>query len=340
MIGRTARGPLAQRFIQFAAEARRYEGPLYEVLSRQTALDEELLDVACHVRRPPVPNVFFAAVHFLLTEQPQHALSSFYGSLSERPRPAADAPPAFRDFVLANKAGLFPLLDTRITQTNEVSRCSFLVPAFTLLHQRLGRPLSLIDVGCSAGLHLIWDRYHYDYGGREVGDARASVSISCQLRGPLMPPLPGRFPECSFRVGIDLSPVDLSDTVERRWFYALIWPDHGPRRRLAAAAAAELLRNPPEMVKGNAVDVLESQLRRAPPDSSLVLYNSAALCQGGPEDEHAIARVLMACSSGRPLQWLHCEGEEMLLRTVDGGSIVEEKLANKDGHGRWLEWLA
>ena len=50
-------------------------------LSRQIAEDEELLGVASHVRRPPVPNVFLAAVHFLLAEAPEHELSAFYASL-------------------------------------------------------------------------------------------------------------------------------------------------------------------------------------------------------------------------------------------------------------------
>jgi len=58
---------VSQRFKQFAVDADVYSGPLYAALSRQVALDEDLLIVACHVRRPPIQNVFFAAVHFLLT---------------------------------------------------------------------------------------------------------------------------------------------------------------------------------------------------------------------------------------------------------------------------------
>jgi hypothetical protein len=332
---------LAQRFTRFADEARTYEGPLYEELSLQIAADEDLLAVARHVRRPPIPNVFFAAVHFLLAEKPEHDLSMFYGSVCDDPRPASDAGPAFRDFVLSNTDSLIPLLETRITQTNEVARCSYLLPAFVVAHQSAGgRPLALIDVGCSAGLHLNWDRYHYDYGVAQVGDPRSAVSIRCELRGPVRPPLPATFPECRFRLGIDLNPVDVRNPTERRWFEALIWPDHPARRRLAAAAIEELLRNPPALVKGDAVDVLGEQLKLVPPETSLVVYNSAALCQGGEVDQQAIRQVLSAFSSRRPLHWLHCESLEMLHRAIDAGRIVETKLANIDGHGRWLEWLA
>ena len=131
----------------------------------------------------------------------------------------------------------------------------------------------------------------------------------------------------------------MRDPIERRWFDALIWPEHAHRRRLAAAAIDELLRDPPPIVKGDAVDVLQPQLARVPPDATLVVYNSAALCQGGPADETAIAKVLTTFSLRRPIYWLHCESEEVRLRAIDRGRMSEAMLANKDGHGRWLEWL-
>jgi hypothetical protein len=339
-VGDAGRAQLARRFTRFADEARVYTGPLYAALSRHIATDDDLLDVARHVRRPPVPNVFFAAVHFLLADDPAHELSAFYGSLSDHPRPPDDAHAAFRDFVLINRAALIPLLETRITQTNEVSRCSSLMPALTAVHHLSGgRPLALIDVGCSAGLHLLWDRYRYDYGVAQTGDINAAVSIVCELRGPVMPPMPRIFPPCPYRIGIDLNPVDLRDPIERRWFDALIWPEHAARRSLAAAAIEELLRDPPTIVRGDARDVLYAQLSAVPSDTALVVYNSAALCQGGAVEERAIAEVLRDVSGQRPIDWLHCENEEVVLRHVDGRRIAQTKLANKDGHGRWLEWL-
>ena len=332
---------VSQRFSRFSVEADAYAGPLYAALSSQVALDEDLLAVARHVRRPPIPNVFFAAVHFLLSEAPQHELSQFYGSLCGEPRPPREAHHAFRNFVLANADRLVPLLETRITQTNEVGRCSFLLPSFAFVHDRAGgRPLALIDVGCSAGLHLFWDRYHYDYGSAQAGDPNATVRITCELRGTVTPPVATPLPECSFRLGIDLNPIDLTDPIARRWFEALIWPEHAGRRRLAAAAIDELLRDPPVFVKGDAVALLDAQLRQVPSDATLLVYNCAALCQGGPDEEAAIAKILTAASLRQPIYWLHCENEEAQLRAIDRGRMIQTKLANIDGHGRRLEWLS
>lgn len=199
---RTADAPLARRFLQFADETRAYDGPLYETLSRHIARDPALLRIASHVRRPPVPNVFFAAVHFLLVETPAHELAEFHG-LSAHPRPPAEAQHVFREFVLSNSDRLIPLLETRITQTNEVSRGTSLLPSLTHVYGSAGgRPLALIDVGCSAGLHLRWDSYHYGYGAAQAGDPRAAVRLRCELRGEVMPPIPTVFPECVFRRSI------------------------------------------------------------------------------------------------------------------------------------------
>jgi hypothetical protein len=331
---------LAGVFERFGDEARTYASPLYEALSHQIARDEEVLAVARHGWRPPVPNVLFAAVHFLLAESRDHPLARFYGSLSTHALPAADAYPHFRQFVLANRSRVIALLETRITQTNEVGRCSYLLPAFTAIHRTAdGRPLALIDVGCSAGLHLVWDRYFYDYGEVWAGDAASPVKITCELRGDVVPPVPERFPECAFRLGIDLQPVDLTHPIERRWFESLIWPEHLRRRQLASAAIGEFLRNAPRLVKGDATKVLAAHLDEVPQDACLVVYNTASLCQGGMVEEDAVKSVLTAHSLRRRIEWLYCERDVVLRRTLFETHLVEQHLANKDGHGRWLEWL-
>ena len=85
--------------------------------------------------------------------------------------------------------------------------------------------------------------------------------------------------------------------------------------------------------------MLDVQLEQVPSDATLIGYNSAALCQGGLDDEAAIAKILTAFSARRPIHWLHCENEEVRLRAIVRGRMTQTKLANNDGHGRWLEWL-
>ncbi len=71
-------------------------------------------------------------------------------------------------------------MTTRSTQTSEPGRCATLL----LLLARLPQPLALLEVGASAGLCLLPDRYGYDYqvAGRHQrlipSDASAETSIS------------------------------------------------------------------------------------------------------------------------------------------------------------------
>jgi hypothetical protein len=83
----------------------------------------------------PLPNLFFAAVHFLLLQDPAAPLGQFYPSLFSTAASPEAAYPAFRAFCLAHAAALQHLLARRRVQTNEVSRCAYLFPAFALVAQ-------------------------------------------------------------------------------------------------------------------------------------------------------------------------------------------------------------
>jgi Uncharacterized protein conserved in bacteria (DUF2332) len=95
-------------------------------------------------------------------------------------------------------------------------------------------PLALVEVGASAGLCLLPDRYAYDYGGTIVGDPASPVRLACQPHGPV--PIPAAPPEVVWRRGIDLAPVDLDDPRTSAGWRAASgptsrtgWPGCGPR---------------------------------------------------------------------------------------------------------------
>jgi hypothetical protein len=243
--------------------------------------------------------------------------------------------------LLNSRTEIIPILQSRITQTNEVRRCAYLLPSFQWVYEKGGRQdLSLIDVGCSAGLHLLWDRYHYDYGSVQTGNPDSTVQIDCELRGSLMPPIPEMFPSCAYRVGVDLHPIDLRNPQERLWLEALVFPDHVDRRILLNAAIAEALPNPLPIVAGDVTELLPRMLSLVPAATSLCVYHCHAMCQLSEQDWKAFEEMLLAQSRNREIFWLLAEGYEVQLRHLQNGEVRREKLAGKDGHGRWLEWLA
>ncbi len=174
---------LARRFTTFAEVDCRGYSPLYETLSVAIADDEELLGLLARARpgqRRPV--LFMAAVNFL-------------GGMGEFP--------AFREFCLDNRDALLSIIETRATQTNEVGRSAVLLPAFL----RNPEPLALIEVGASAGLNLLFDRYGYDYDGSLLGTGPPVLECSSSV-------VPDRFPAVASRIGIDREPVDVTDGLE------------------------------------------------------------------------------------------------------------------------------
>ena len=89
---------LAQRFDRFAQRECRVS-PLYERLSRGIAHDPGVLSIAVHAREgQPVPNLFLAAVHYLLLKGVEHPLTAFYASLSHVISQTDDPYPSFRVF--------------------------------------------------------------------------------------------------------------------------------------------------------------------------------------------------------------------------------------------------
>jgi len=338
---------LAQRFERFAVEQFQGYSPLYEKLALGIAEDRELLStIFSDIEDQAVmPLLFLGSVHFLLLNGVDHPLALFYPSVTEQPANPESAYPAFRSFCLEHRAEIRKMLKARRVQTNEVQRCACLFPAFEVISRRSGgKPLALVEIGTSAGLHLYWDRYSYDYGdGGVYGDPTSSVRIKCELRGGASPPLPERTPQVAQRTGLDLNPLDVSNEDDALWLQALLWAEHRDRANLLREAV-ELVRNePPLLVKGDALQTLPGVLASVPVDAALCVFHSFTLVQFAPQQRDLLSSVIANSAKGRDLfrlstEWLGGETARIDLTSFQGG-VTEEHLANCHPHGKWLEWL-
>jgi hypothetical protein len=105
------------------------------------------------------------------------------------------------------------------------------------------RPLSLIEVGTSAGLNLHWDRYQHHYhfpSGKwlQWGDNASPVRLATEVRGEVpLPSIPSDL-SVAWRLGIDLKPIDISNANAMLWLRALIFPEHLERHHTIEAAAS------------------------------------------------------------------------------------------------------
>ncbi|PYM14206.1 MAG: DUF2332 domain-containing protein [Candidatus Rokuibacteriota bacterium] len=338
---------LAQKFVRFAEVECRGASPLYESLAHSIADHDEILELAAHAAPgQPAPNLLFAAVHVLLMREPETPLAEFYPSLTAAARPPGDAYPGFRTFCRRHAEKIRALLESRRVQTNEVRRCAYLFPAFAAVARLAGgRPLALIEIGASAGLNLLWDRYAYRYDDEAVyGALESPVLITCQLRGDGRPPLARQLPTIAARVGVDLHPVDVMDADAVRWLEALVWPEERQRADLLRTAVALARRDPPRLVSGDGVVVLPDILAEIPAEIPVCVFHSHTVNQFSPEQRERFTMALASLARTRTLyrvsaEWLGAPVPQLTLTTWSQGRADERLLARCDHHGRWLEWL-
>jgi len=308
-----------ERYLAFAAEARG-RSPQYEELAVAAARDEPVLAfLAALPAAKRQPNLLFAAARYLLGEPAD--LAALHTLVSER-----------RD-------ELAGVMLTRRTQTNEPARCGTLLPALALLPG----PLALIEVGASAGLTLLADRYSYDYGGHRVtGTDPLAPVLTCEPRGPV--PLPGRVPEVAWRAGLDLNPLDVRSADDVHWLQCLLWPGETGRQERLAAAIDTARRDPPPVYRGDLLTDLPGLASQAPPGATLVVYHSAVLAYVTPPQRAEFAEVVRALGA----VWLSNEAPEILSGTAadheEGHFVLAENgtrpIAHTDPHGTWLRWLS
>jgi hypothetical protein len=308
----------AENYRDFADEARG-RSPAYEALAAAVAADHRVLrflDTLPQEKRQP--NLLFAAVRYL------------------------GEPPgitALRALVRRRPDGLRRVMLARRTQTNEPARCAILLPLLAALPQ----PLALIEVGASAGLTLLADRYSYDYAGHRIaGRDPAAPVLRCAPSGPV--PLPAQVPEIAWRAGLDLSPLDVTSDDDARWLQCLVWPGEGDRAERLAAAIAAARRDPPPVHRGDLLADLPALAARAPAGATLVVYHCAVLAYVTPPGREQFA----AAVRGLGAVWLSGEGPGVVpgvpVPAYRGAPFVlgrdgRTALALADGHGEWLHWL-
>jgi hypothetical protein len=250
--------------------------------------------------------------------------------------------------VRAHEAFLLPWLDGP-PQTNEAGRSSnFIAAMLWLAGQGLPPRFECLEIGSSAGINLMIDRYFYDLGGVKVGpEADPVMRFTPEWRGP---PPPDRAIEIASLKGCDVAPLDLTDPAQALKLEAYIWPEHTVRfERLEAAIAAAKVKKP-NLVRMNAADFVEQQLALPQAEGTTRVLMHSIVMQYVPEDQRQRIRAAMEAQGARAtperaLAWISLEGNRTLLnhglevRYWPGGA-EPHLLAAAHAHGAWIEWMA
>ena len=248
--------------------------------------------------------------------------------------------------VARHEAALLPWLDGP-PQTNEAGRSSnFIAAMLWLAGKGLPPRFDCIEIGSSAGINLMIDRYHYDLGGVHVGPRPGAMAFTPEWRGN-HPPL-HEIELASLR-GCDVAPVDLTDPAQALRLKAYIWPEHHVRFQRMEAAILAATAEPPHLIRANAADFVEAELARPQAEGVTRVLMHSIVWQYVPADQQARVRVAMEAAAARatperPLAWIALEANrtvhhhELVVRYWPGGG-EPVKLAHAHAHGAWVEWL-
>jgi hypothetical protein len=148
-----------------------------------------------------------------------------------------------------------------------------------------------------------------------------------------------------WRAGLDLNPLDVTDDDDMRWLSCLLWPGEAGRAERLAGAVACARRDPPAIHRGDLLTDLPGLAAQAPPEATLVVYHSAVLAYVAPADREPFVATVRDLGA----VWLSNEAPGVVPGVTseerdDGGFVVvrdgRTPLAQADGHGTWLKWLA
>ncbi len=272
-----------------------------------------------------------------------------------RQYPSADATspeidhPALRAAILASLAERADVVRAFIAsppQTNEVGRSAVLLGGFLRIAAATGLPLRLLEIGASAGLNLIWDRFRYRLGTARWGDAASPVVLSPEWRGPT-PPV-GAPLRAAERQGCDIAPIDLDDPAQRLRLRSYVWADQTDRLRRLDGAMTLAQRAATRVERADAGDWVEALTRERAEGRVTVLYHSIMWQYLPPATQAAIAATMQRAGEradgAAPLAWLrfepvdHQARPELRLTTWPDGR--DERLAIAQAHGSQVTWLA
>jgi hypothetical protein len=315
----------AEQYRSFASMEAHGRSPLYEELAYGVAGDRDLIEMLSQL--PPAkrqPNLLFAAA--------RHVAGTPAGY------------PQFRQFVLDNRQAIVATMLARRTQTNEPARCAAVYPLLASLPQ----PLALLEVGASAGLCLMPDRYCYDYDGSIAGAVDSPLRLHCHVEGDPHRAEPGAV-TVVWRAGIDLNPLDVTDPDDVRWLRTLVWPEQHDRLHRLNTAIAVAQADPPRIVPGDLNVRLGEVAALAPAYATLVVVHTAVLyyvsaaeratfvdqveqldCHVISQEGVGVLPSIDACLRQRPP-----EHTTTYVLALDRHPVGFSAL-----HGGWLRWLA
>ena len=269
--------PLYSSLLESAADDLELEGPVWAVLS---GFEDEPGAAAVALR-------LMGAVHRLVLQDEAPELARHYPSTGGDGDPVA-AWPLFRRALIDHADRIRELLRGGC-QTNEVGRSAALLGGFLEVAHRTRRGLRILEIGASAGLNLLWDRYRYESAEGAWGDSTSPVRFTHSFdRAPRM----NRPASVVERKGCDLNPIDVTSNDGAMALRSFVWADQLARMALLDGAIETARNDPVEVERTGAADFLERELVHLDERAATVVFHSVFMQYVDAAERARIAKAL------------------------------------------------
>jgi len=313
---------------------------LAECLNRDTRTGRRVLDWPGEPTTDALPLRLVGGLHALDLAGVAPDLSAVFAGAVTEPESIR---PILDEAFIAHDDALYPWLDGP-PQTNEAGRSAALMTGLIEVARRHGPRLELLEIGSSAGLNLLIDRFRFDLGGTMIGPADSLVTIAPEWRGPPPPRVPIEI--VSVR-GVDVQPVDVADPAAADRLRAYVWADNPERLERLTRAIAMIAAKPVDLAAGDAADWVEARLSEPQPVGVTRVLMHSVVWQYLGETRQARIMAAMTAAAGcatseRPLAWVRMEPDRVSAKQqvwVQSwpGFAETQRLADVQAHGAWVE---
>jgi len=311
---------------------------LAEALSRDSLVGARVLGWPGEPTRDALPLRLIGGLHALVLAGADDALAAVFRGETAEPAAVAGV---LAGALVRHDAALLPWL-AGPPQTNEPGRSAALMAGLIEVARAAGPRIELLEIGSSAGLNLLIDRYRIDLGGTVVGPADAPVTIVPAWRGA--PPAATPVEIVSVR-GCDVAPLEATDPAVEARLAAYVWAEEPARLARVRAAIAMMRARGVDLVRADAADWIEARLAEPQPAGVARVLMHSVVWQYLPETTADRVRAAMLAAGERatptrPLGWVTMEPDRALGHQVirvrtwpgDGWHVV----GTAQAHGRWI----
>lgn len=291
-----------------------------------------------------IPLRLAAALHRIVLSGRDERLARHYPSVGGKP--GADFTADFIAYMRDHLDEIDVAL-TQQVQTNEVGRS---IVQLTVSHWLTSIGITdfdYLEIGASAGLNMNFDKYYACSGQLRMGDTSSSVRFmgDCFTHTPDVPRVGARVHR---KRGVDISPLDVTETDDEVRLLSFLWPDQKMRIQRTRDAIAIAKKHPPMVDNASADDWIHAQLSR-PQERATVVFHSIVWQYLGAGTQNRLREELSEAGQrttpNTPLLWVRMEPAgpvaDVQVDMWDGTSSEPHhwKLAEVGYHGHGLRWL-